>query len=217
MFTGLIKDIGIIKSVTRKPNGLDLSIESLKLASISDVDDSVSVNGCCQTIVSLEGNIFHVNVVESTMRKSNLGSLKINDRVNLELAMRYSDRIGGHIVQGHVNAVARILSILKIDNFYKLTIKYSDHSDSLKMIDEGSISINGISLTINSVDDDNITFDIFVIPHTWENTTLKYSNIGDYVNVEFDVIAQYINRILSKGSKIVKNEEKIKNFLKGSI
>jgi len=118
MFTGLIKDIGIIKSVTRKPNGLDLSIESLKLASISDVDDSVSVNGCCQTIVSLEGNIFHVNVVESTMRKSNLGSLKINDRVNLELAMRYSDRIGGHIVQGHVNAVARILSILKIDNFY---------------------------------------------------------------------------------------------------
>jgi len=217
MFTGLIQEVGKISQVTKLRSGINLSIYSQKLIDQINIDDSVSINGCCQTVVSISDNSFSVNVVESTVQKTNLKYLSVGEQVNMELALLATSRLGGHIVQGHVNCTSKVVGIKKVDNFYRVRINYTNNNYQTMIIPEGSITVNGVSLTISNVYDDVNEFDVYVIPHTWEFTTLKFLKIHSQVNIEFDVVAQYINRVLCKRkSSFSDTDRKLITFLNGN-
>lgn len=216
MFTGLVQEIGRVTNLNKIGNGVNLSIYCEDLISKINIDDSVSVNGCCQTVVSVNKNVFSVNIVESTLKKTNLGSLYNGELVNLELALLPTTRLGGHIVQGHINSICRVVSIAKIDHFYKIKINYLEDKFQKMILKEGSITINGVSLTISDVFDEQNELEVYIIPHTWENTALKNLRVNSNVNVEFDIIAQYLNRIFEKRNLLKENKgEKLINFLNG--
>jgi len=214
MFTGLVQDVGEIIKLKRYSKGMRLTVKSKFVSEKIKIDDSVSVNGCCQTVVEYNESQFTVDVVESTLVKSNFKKLKIGDRVNLELALRVGDRIGGHIVQGHVNAIGRLLKVTEIENFYKIEISYDSSKHSSLLTNEGSISVNGVSLTVNSLNDSLGTFDIYVIPHTWKSTVFRYIKVGEDLNLEFDIFAHYMNRIIDLSNKNVTGSKTLLKFLK---
>lgn len=198
MFTGLIKDIGIIKSIIANQTGKEFVIESPKLYSEISIDDSVATNGCCLTATHIEGKTFKVQAVHVTLEKTNLGKLKLGDKVNLELALRPMDRLGGHFVQGHINGIGKIQSILQKGNNWEITINAP--SDLFRyIISEGSIAIDGISLTVAKLTDH--TFTVSIIPHTYENTVLHSKKIGDSVNIEVDMMAKYLENFLRHDKK----------------
>ena len=213
MFTGIVQEVGKVVSLSKTTSGMSLEINSEKLIKDLNIDDSVSVNGCCQTVVDLNETSFVVNVVESTIKKTILGIFKIGDCINLELALRPVDRIGGHLVQGHVNTICTVKEIYQIDNFFKLKLNYENPIYNSLVINEGSICVNGVSLTVNNVFDNQQCFDLYVIPHTWNNTNLKYLRIGQMVNLEFDVIAQYLNKIMSNNNISTKTNNALVDFL----
>lgn len=195
MFTGLVKDIGKVRSITTNAEGKLFVIESKVLIKEIEIDDSVSVNGACQTAVRIEGDCFTVQAVHTTLHKTTLGSLRVGDEVNLELAMRLSDRLGGHIVQGHVNDVGTIISIDSRGNNY--TVRIQVGIEQMKyIVKEGSITIDGISLTVSDVDKEGRIFTVSIIPHTWINTVLKNRYNGSLVNIEVDILGKYIESLL---------------------
>lgn len=198
MFTGLIKDIGTIKSIVPNPSGKEFVIESPILYSEIQIDDSVSTNGCCLTATEVNGKTFRVQAVHVTLEKTNLGKLKIGDKVNLELALRPMDRLGGHFVQGHVNGIGNIQSILQKGKNWEITIKAPKELFRY-MISEGSIAVDGISLTIAKLTD--TTFTVSIIPHTYENTVLYTKKIGDSVNIEVDMMAKYLENFIKFDNK----------------
>ena len=214
MFTGLVQDVGEVINLKRYSKGMRLTIKSKFVSEKIKIDDSVSINGCCQTVVEYNESQFIVDVVESTLVKSNFRKLKSGDYVNLELAIRLGDRIGGHIVQGHVNAIGRLVKVIEIENFYKIEISYDTSKHSSLLINEGSISVNGVSLTVNSLNDSAGTFDIYVIPHTWKSTVFKYMKVGEDLNLEFDIFAHYVNRIIDLNNKNASGSKRLLNFLK---
>ena len=214
MFTGIIKDVGKVVSLNRRGRVFDLTIRSKLISPLVDVDDSVSVNGCCQTVVDVSKNQFVVNVVQSTIEKSNLGLLKVHSDCNLELALNINDRIDGHLVQGHVNCVGSVKKIVKLDDSYSVEIEYKDKKHRRLLVNEGSIAIDGVSVTIDKVSDDTLSFCASIIPHTWKNTTFKNYYVGSKVNLEFDIFAQYVNRILSLRNYEEKMEKNIFKFIK---
>ena len=214
MFTGLIKDIGYVKAVNKTRDGLDLVIASKMLTSYMKVDDSVAVNGCCQTIVNIQDNLFFINTVNTTIEKTNLGQLKINNPVNLELALRPIDRLGGHFVQGHINSIGFISKILKLDKSYKVEIFFKDNKHKKFVIDEGSITVNGVSLTISKVYKGENKIEVSVIPHTWSNTTFQFFKIGDQVNVEFDILGQYVFNFLENMDSDKNSNNKLVDYFK---
>lgn len=195
MFTGLIKEIGTIIEVKENQEGRKISIKALQLIDQIGIDDSVSVNGACQTAVEVSADKFTVQAIHTTLEKTNLGELKVGDFVNLELAMRLSDRLGGHLVQGHVNDTTSLEKIEQNGENYLLTFKLKDSFEKY-IIAEGSITINGISLTVAYLDNQHQHFTVSIIPHTWQNTTLKYVNLGGLVNVEVDMLAKYVENLL---------------------
>lgn len=194
MFTGLIEEIGTIRGISPIGNGRKITVECKKVLEGSKIDDSIAINGACQTVVSLDSNSFTVVAVEETIKKSTLGSLKIGAKVNLERAMRLSDRLGGHLVQGHVDTVGKVSSIEKQTASTLYRVSYEPEF-SKYLVHAGSITVNGISLTTASVD--SKSFMLSIIPHTFENTTLKFVKIGDNVNLEFDILGKYVDKILS--------------------
>jgi len=159
------------------------------------IDDSVSINGVCQTVTSIEGDLFFVQVVHISLEKTTLGSLNLNDEVNLELALKVNDRLGGHIVQGHVNTKTNIIKVEKYGKNYLLSMGL-DKQIAPYLVQEGSIAVEGISLTIANLNDDDGTFTVSVIPHTWDNTILRNRKLGQEVNIEVDIFAKYIERLL---------------------
>lgn len=193
MFTGLIKDIGTVKNITANGEGKLFTIETNKLISDIQIDDSVATNGVCLTATKISGNCFTAQAVHVTLEKTNLGKLNTGDKVNLELALRASDRLGGHIVQGHVNTVARLHNVKKLGNNWELSFS-APESYFKYIIQEGSICIDGISLTIARLK--NKVFTVSIIPHTYENTTLHTKKVGDLANIEVDIMAKYLENFL---------------------
>lgn len=193
MFTGIIKDVGVIKSTTANTEGVLFTIAT-KLAPEIQVDDSVATNGVCLTAIKVGENEFSAQAVKVTLEKSNLGKLKAGDKVNLELALRPMDRLGGHFVQGHVNGIGTLKGIKKTGKNHELTFN-SDPKLFKYFISEGSIAIDGISLTLAHVGEREFT--VSIIPHTYENTGLCAKKIGDLVNIEVDMMAKYLENFLN--------------------
>lgn len=193
MFTGLIEEIGSISHVSKGRNSYSFSIHAEKVLQDSKVGDSICTNGACLTITKINGKEFTVDVMSETVSKTNFSDLKIGSKVNLERAMLISDRLGGHLVSGHIDGIGHIASIEKDDIAWRFRIKAPDQI-LFQIIDKGSISIDGISLTIVQVYTDE--FEISIIPHTASETTLLIKKIGDTVNLETDMIGKYVQRFL---------------------
>ena len=189
MFTGIIEEIGKIKCVNSYDDFIQISIKTSKILENAKVGDSVSVNGACLTITSIDDCLFSVDIVEETLNRTNLKYLKKNNYVNLERAMKADSRFDGHIVQGHIEGVAQIFSIKNNGDQFVVNLELPD-SLTKYCIYKGSIALNGVSLTIAKIDGRNI--DIWLIPHTLEHTTFKDSKVGDYINVETDIVGKYI-------------------------
>jgi len=193
MFTGIIEELAQIKNVYDKNNFLEIEILS-NFSNKINIGDSIAVNGVCLTAISSNEEFFNVNVVKETIEKTNLNNLKESVYVNLERAVKVSSRLNGHIVQGHIESLASILVKKKTDNQIDLIVGID--SEYLKYcIYKGSITLDGISLTIASISDNNIT--VAIIPHTLESTTLKYREVGDSLNLETDIFAKYVENIIS--------------------
>ena len=190
MFTGIVEEIGIVKSVQSKV----ITIEANKIFDDLHLGDSVAVNGTCLTVSSFDNKIFNADVTQETLNRTNLGSLKNGSRVNLERAMTLSGRFGGHIVSGHIDGVGSIKSMKKDDNAIILTIEVPRQLMKY-IVEKGSVAVDGISLTVASLTDN--TFSIAVIPHTLKETVLYYKKEDDKVNIENDVIGKYVERLLT--------------------
>jgi len=195
MFTGLIEEIGKIVKIELIPGGKKVRILATQILDDLKIDDSIAINGICLTATRLESDGFWADAVGETLKKTSLEFLKEGSVVNVERALRLSDRLGGHIVQGHVNGIAEITAITKRGDNYFLEINLPKKIKKYT-IAEGSITIDGISLTIAQLSGTSIG--ISVIPHTWNNTTLKNKKVGDIVNIETDIIAKYIEKLMNK-------------------
>lgn len=193
MFTGIIENMAEVIDVQANKNNLDILFKCDLLSELK-VDQSISHNGVCLTVADISNDTYLVNVVKETIDKSNFSSLKVGDKVNIERSMMINDRLDGHIVQGHVDQIAKCVSIEEQGGSYNMSFKY-EKSDNIT-VEKGSICINGISLTVcNSKEN---TFSVAIIPYTWDNTNLKNIKVGDTVNLEFDIVGKYIAKLLSK-------------------
>lgn len=193
MFTGLIEKISSIKNITFTSNGANISFE----ADFENVEigNSIAVNGVCLTITSIKNNIFSADIMKETLNITNLKNLKINDEINLERAMKLSNRLDGHIVSGHIDTTATVKNIIQ-DGFSK-RISFNCNTDLI--IKKGSIAINGTSLTVCDVSKD--FFEVSLIPETLKKTNLKNLKCGDVVNIEYDLFAKYIQKFSQNKEK----------------
>ena len=193
MFTGIIEEIGTVKAFTQKQNSAEITIECSKVLEDTNIGDSIAINGVCQTVVSMKKNLFTADVSGETLKVTNFPFIRIGDKVNLERAMSLNQRMGGHVVLGHVDNIAKLESINKIAGFYEMLFQFPE--EALRyVISKGSVTINGISLTVAEVDKDMVN--IAVIPHTFENTNLSSLTVGRIVNIETDVFAKYIEKFI---------------------
>ncbi len=194
MFTGLIEEIGTIESITHLGGGKKLKINANKVISDVKVDDSIAVDGCCQTVISFNNNCFEVIAIEETLRKTTLGDFKVGKKVNLERALRVGDRLGGHYVQGHVDCVGQVKKIQKEKTDWLVGIQFPVEFKKY-VVSVGSICLNGISLTVANVESNILN--VAIIPHTFGNTNLKDWKVGGKINLEFDILGKYVESILS--------------------
>lgn len=192
MFTGIIEEVGTIAAVQHLGGGRRLTIEARMTPELR-IDESVSVNGACQTVVAIKGTAFEVIAVEETLRKTTLGQFEQGRSVNLERAMRPTGRLDGHIVQGHVDATGSIVGVKTEQNSWLYTVRFVQRFAPY-LIPVGSIAIDGISLTVARLEGD--TFTVAIIPHTYANTAVPHWKVGAPVNLEFDMIGKYVVRSL---------------------
>lgn len=192
MFTGLIKDQGRVLSIKENLEGKIFEIKT-KLASEISIDDSVAVNGVCLTATAVSENSFTMQAVHITLEKTNLGMLLPDSLVNLELALKYSDRLGGHLVQGHVNGTAEVLSLENRGENYNIWYRIPDELKKF-VIKEGSIALDGISLTVADLKNNEVM--VTIIPHTWNETQIHHVKVGSIVNVEVDSQAVHMAKYL---------------------
>lgn len=193
MFTGIIEEVGTIQNISLKGNSGSISIKASKVLENSLVGDSIAVNGVCLTVTSMTNSSFTADVMAETVRRTNLGSLSTGSKVNLERAMAADGRFGGHIVSGHIDGTGKISKLIKEENAVWVYIECS--SDILSLIvQKGSITIDGISLTVAKID--STSFAVSVIPHTASETTLLTKSCGDIVNLENDIVAKYVQKLL---------------------
>ena len=195
MFTGIIQEIGKVRSAIRRGGNLSIEIEAPGISAKVKVGDSVSINGACQTVIAMNEGSFRVDAIAETLARTNLGAFRSGTPVNLELPLGLRDLLHGHLVQGHIDCVSRIMEKKSLGGSVLLTIAYTSEFEKL-LIEKGSIAADGVSLTIVSVA--SAAFQVSLIPHTIENTIFRYKNTGDTVNLEFDMIAKYIRRLVSQ-------------------
>ncbi|WP_452219997.1 riboflavin synthase [Lacinutrix salivirga] len=191
MFTGIIETIGTVKRMEHHQNNLNLTIES-RFTSELKIDQSVAHNGVCLTVVSINNNEYTVTAIEETINKTNLNALKVGSLVNLERGMKLGDRLDGHIVQGHVDQVAKCIGVKETSGSWLYTFNYDTKLNNVT-IEKGSITVNGVSLTV--VNSKLNEFSVAIIPYTYEHTTFKSLKENDLVNLEFDVIGKYVKRL----------------------
>jgi len=191
MFTGLIEALGEVAEIKPTPDGFRLRLTS-PIAKELEPGESVSVNGVCLTVIATDGEGIHADISPETARVSTLGSLKRGMQVNLERPVRADARMGGHFVQGHVDATASLEDVRRDGDSFWLTIKFPPLLAPY-IVRKGSIAVNGISLTVAGVDERH--FDVQIIPYTWQHTTLQRMKIGDLVNLECDIIGKYVVRV----------------------
>ena len=191
MFTGIIENTGEVMAIVKDKSNLHITIKS-DIASELKIDQSVAHNGVCLTVVNRNTNSYTVTAIDETISKSNFKSLKISDKINLERAMKLGDRLDGHIVQGHVDQIGICKSIKNEDGSWVFTFEYDASTDNIT-IEKGSISVNGVSLTV--INSKNNQFSVAIIPYTFENTNFGKLKINDTVNLEFDVIGKYVAKI----------------------
>ena len=194
MFTGIVEELAQIKSIVPKTQGTRYTIAAETVMDDLKIGDSISVNGVCLTVIDRKKDNFSMDLVEETLNKSNLGEIKTGDYVNLERAMKVSDRFGGHIVQGHVETLGVILEKQIQDDGAMLSVGL-DPEWMRYCIPKGSITLDGISLTITAINGNIV--EIALIPHTLENTTLGLKDKSDTLNIETDIIGKYIDRLLT--------------------
>lgn len=212
MFTGIIEEIGKIKQIVPIAGGKSLLIECSKVLDDISVNDSICIDGVCLTATKLEPAGFWVDAVGATLDKSTFSEIKLSSPVNLERSMRLNDRLGGHLVQGHVNGVGILSEIKKLGENYLVSAEIPADLEKY-LIKEGSVTIDGISLTIAGLKENLVT--ISVIPHTWQNTTIQYKNSGSKVNVEIDILAKYVEKLLhgnDTGQKKILSENWLKEL-----
>ena len=205
MFTGIIEELGTVKSLNMSGNSGSINIKAHKVLEKTQIGDSIAVNGICLTVTSLQPDGFTADVMAETVRRSSLGSAKAGDKVNLERAMSAEGRFGGHIVSGHIDGTGTIMEYRKEENAVWVTIGTSAEILEL-IVEKGSICIDGISLTVAAVSDSD--FSVSIIPHTGEETTLLKKKPGDKVNLENDVVGKYVQKLLG-----LKSQEKKESAL----
>jgi riboflavin synthase len=192
MFTGLVEDLGVVAAVDRTSDGARLTFES-RLARELGEGDSIAVNGVCLTAVAICGDRFGADVMQETLRRSSLGDVDAGSKVNLELAMRPSDRFGGHIVQGHVDGVGAVTGVRE-DGFSRVVSIEADPGLLRYVVEKGSITVDGVSLTVAAVRESS--FDVALIPETLERTNLGATAPGTPVNLEVDIVAKYVEKLV---------------------
>lgn len=207
MFTGIIEEIGTISSVKKSGNFASLEISCVNITDDCKTGDSVSVNGVCLTVTDITESAIRADISYETLKKSSLKYCNAGSFVNLERALKLSQRLGGHIVSGHVDCTGMIKNISKMDDAFSVNFSFPENFGQY-IVSKGSISIDGISLTTSTVYEDN-TAEIAVIPHTFKSTTLKHRKSGDVVNIEVDIIVRYLEKLLKKVEKKDKLHENI--------
>ena len=194
MFTGIIEDLGIVESLEREATNLHLTIQS-RLASELKIDQSVSHNGVCLTVVKRNPNSYSVTAIKETLDKTNLNNLTEGAIVNLERGLKLGDRLDGHMVQGHIDQIGTCVNVQSQNGSWTYDFEYDPNLGNIT-IEKGSVTVNGVSLTV--VDSKINGFSVAIIPYTYEHTNFKYFKIGSVVNLEFDVIGKYVSRLHAK-------------------
>lgn len=228
MFTGIVEELGIVRSLAKTEAGARLTVESKTCASDIKKGDSISINGCCLTVAGVRGNLYppprwgegkdegakflSFDISSETLDRTLLGRLKTQDRVNLERSLRADSRLGGHFVTGHIDTAGKIVLKERQDGFIRIKIEIPEPF-MVFLVEKGSIAVDGISLTINSVSDKSFT--VLLIPHTLAVTGLAGKRAGDYVNIETDILAKYAQSFINRPSKKPTNPTSSlnKNFL----
>lgn len=193
MFTGIIEDLGRVSNLKKEQENLHITIKSAFTSELK-IDQSVAHNGVCLTVVEINEDEYTVTAIKETLDKSNIGHLKINELVNLERAMKLGDRLDGHIVQGHVDQTAICTSIKSQNGSWEYTFEYDSSLNNIT-IEKGSITVNGVSLTV--VNSGINSFGVTIIPFTYEHTNFKLLKVNSLVNLEFDVLGKYVQRLLT--------------------
>ena len=191
MFTGIIESLGKVKAITPEDNNIHFTIES-NITEQLKIDQSVAHNGVCLTVVAINNNTYTVTAIKETLDKTNLSTLKIDDFVNLERAMKLGDRLDGHIVQGHVDQTGACTEVLEMDGSWVFSFEYDPNLKNIT-IEKGSITVNGVSLTV--VNSGKNSFSVAIIPYTYNHTGFQFLKKGDTVNLEFDVLGKYISKM----------------------
>ncbi len=205
MFTGLVEEKGILKEKIPTGDGFQFVIEANKIMHDLQIGSSVAVNGCCLTVVKINGNTFAVDTIEETLNKTNLGVLKQGMNVNLERPLAAEARLGGHFVLGHIDTTGKVEDVKELSNSHWLTISFPERFKQY-LIYVGSITIDGVSMTVAELKDNS--FSVGIIPHTWKETIFADKKVGDTVNLEFDVLGKYVERIMES-----KNQDESSIFL----
>ncbi len=198
MFTGLISECGQVKSITFGQTSAVIVLSAPLLAPEICLGDSVAINGVCLTAISVEPDSFTADVMIQTLRKTSLQKIQAGAQVNLELAVKASDRLGGHIVQGHVDGVATVSALIPGEKSAQLDLLIP--SDLVRyIVNQGSICVDGVSLTVGQINDQSLILTLWLIPETLARTNLASKKVGDEVNIEVDVLAKYVERLIQKG------------------
>lgn len=200
MFTGLIGELGSITAIEKGESSAVFTINAPKLIGEIAMGDSVAVNGVCLTATSISGTTFTADVMIQTLSLTSLSQLSVASTVNLELAAQLNSRLGGHMVQGHVDGVASVVGLTPGDKWAQFDITVPSHLAKY-IVNQGSICLDGVSLTVGGIDDASNVVTVWLIPETLESTNLSGKSAGDLVNVEVDVLAKYVERLLAKGDK----------------
>lgn len=198
MFTGIIEELGVIKSLTKTGSGAELAVESKVCLCDARIGDSMNINGACLTVVDIKENILSFDISNETLTRTNLSRLKPGERINIERSLRADSRLGGHFVTGHIDGIGKITLKAEQDEFVEIEIEM-DPSLKDYLVEKGSVAVDGVSLTVNRVRDKSFT--VMLIPHTLSATTLGQKKAGDYVNIEVDILAKYVEKLTNKSTK----------------
>ncbi len=198
MFTGIVEATGLVKKIETQGENINFTL-SCPFSQELKIDQSLAHNGCCLTVVEIIDDTYRVTAIAETLEKTNLGQWIEGTEVNLERCLKFDGRLDGHIVQGHVDKTGTVTHIEDRDGSFFVTISY-DENDEFTTVAQGSITVNGISLTVAA--SGNASFSVAIIPYTWEFTNMKNVKIGDIVNLEFDIIGKYVMKLMKKNAAI---------------